>query len=179
MECARNGAKDRHGGERHVGESRHGNLVGQGNKTTSSEEMKSCYSWKTCCSKRSLLNGGTLGSFEVFRACRIGWPRQKIKISAAVESVIVEDKKIVKLEFQITNARYRRGFDVKTANDQEHTQKKLLQELERLECGSRQQIWSRRKKRRMSEELEVEVTIDQEKERFMSIVNLARSDQQI
>ena len=47
-----------------------------------------------------------------------------MKISAAVESVIVEDKKIVKLEFQITNARYRRGFDVKTANDQEHTKKK-------------------------------------------------------
>ena len=91
---------------------------------------------------------------------------------------LVEDKKMVMLEFQITNARYRRGFDVRTANDEEQA-KKLLQELQRLEwqqtrrCSGKGTDLVKKKKRRMSEELEVEVTIDPEKDSHRSPIWLA------
>ena len=105
------------------------------------------------------------GIFRRFQCVQHWLATARSKVKPEKESVQVDDTKIAELDDQIRKTRYRKGLEVKMAKDEEAHEKELLQDLEQLEWQTRRYSGTgialvKGKKRRVSEELEVEVTID-------------------
>ena len=133
---------------------------------------------KSCDSCKTRRSEGTLDIFNGSTACRLGWQRQKQSL---------------KLHKNESWSKTRRLRSWKTRSGQQHTgkgvrsrrpmkkgtkQTQMLQELQQFEgqqtrrCSGTGAELMKEKRRRMSEELEVEVTVGP-RERLACIINLA------